>query len=148
MNEAYLAPLRAVTLAMVACAATLNSAHASSNYLPPRQVAKLVREYFPDAPIMVRVAACESGLQQTHPDGTLVKSAANAVGVMQIHMPAHRDTARRKGIDLKTIRGNLKMARELYDEDGLRPWEPSRSCWSNAARAQHTVQQALASEDL
>jgi hypothetical protein len=111
--------------------ASLFSTDASAQ--PSKQEMKeLVRRYFPGAPIMVRVAECESGLRHTTKSGALVRSARNAVGLMQLHEPAHKRTALSKGIDIETLSGNLEWARRIYLKEGLRPWNPSRSCWGRA----------------
>ena len=94
-------------------------------------VEQYVASEFSDAPIMVKVAKCESGLQQFYPDGSLVRGIRHPpdVGVCQINEAVHSTEARALGFDLHTLAGNVKYCRHLFDEEGTQPWESSRKCW-------------------
>jgi soluble lytic murein transglycosylase-like protein len=98
------------------------------------EVESYVREYFSDVPVLAEIARCESTFR--HHDiqtGTILRGRVNSndIGVMQINTTYHRDTAQRLGYDLTTIDGNLGYARNLYEREGTRPWNSSRSCWQN-----------------
>ena len=88
----------------------------------PERVEEEIRKVFPDAPIMLAVARCESSLI---PDA---EGPTNDGGVFQIHRPSH--AKRIEGIDLYNPAQNIRFARELYEESGLAPWRASRHCWS------------------
>lgn len=89
----------------------------------PALVEAEIRRVFPEQPdLMVRVAFCESSLRAD------AEGPTNDGGVFQIHRPSHH--ARLEGVDLYDAAENIRFARELYDESGLRPWKASRHCWS------------------
>lgn len=103
-------------------------------YVPPAKMKEIIKATFPDAPIMVHVAECESGLRHRTQNGTLVHNVrTDDVGVLQIHRPVHEAAARRAGIDLTTLQGNLAWGRRLYDQSGTRPWNASKRCWGRFA---------------
>lgn len=88
------------------------------------EVRMKILETFPNAPIMVRVAACESGLNPlADREGLNVD-----VGLFQINQ-VHLDRLNELGLDRRDIDDNLKYARILYDESGLDPWYMSEHCW-------------------
>ena len=80
---------------------------------------------FPDAPIMVEVARCESGL-----DPLADRENRNVdVGLFQINQ-VHLPRLAELGLDRRNTIDNLTYARMLYDYSGLKPWNMSRDCWS------------------
>ncbi len=96
------------------------------------QVRQTVESSFSDAPIMIKVAACESGLRQYARDGSVLRGIQHPPdsGVFQINKSAHRAMAQKLGLDLDTTQGNVAYARHLYDTEGTAPWKSSRPCWS------------------
>lgn len=93
---------------------------------------EFVRRYFNETPILYRVAYCESRLRQFGDDGTPLRGKVNSadVGVMQINERYHLQSAKELGYDIHTLKGNLKYARHIYEEQGLQPWSASKDCWS------------------
>lgn len=91
-----------------------------------------VRAYWADAPIMVKVASCESNFRQFGEDGQPLLGWANSddIGVMQINLEAHGVKAKQLGLDLGKLEDNLAFARHLYNTQGLAPWVYSKHCWS------------------
>ncbi len=89
----------------------------------PEQVARAIQALMPDAPVMVDIARCESGLRQTAADGSVLRGGAGGtmIGVFQF-AEAHLAPARALGYDLATLIGNLGYARELYRAQGTTPW--------------------------
>lgn len=85
-------------------------------------IEQMVRDAFPDAPIMVQVARAESQFVATakNPNST-------ATGVFQILTGTWRD-AKCQG-DIKNATDNIACARILYDESGTTPWLASKSMW-------------------
>jgi len=82
-----------------------------------------IRDTFPEEPvIMVSISKCESGLMQFRKDGVVVKSPTDDYGVMQIHKPIWEKKSRELGLDIMTIDGNIKMARHIYEVQGLTAW--------------------------
>lgn len=89
------------------------------------EVIAKITEAFPDAPIMIQVARCESGL-----DPLADRSNLNVdVGLFQINQ-VHLSRLNQLGLDRRDIDDNIKYARMLYDESGLGPWYMSKHCWS------------------
>ena len=88
------------------------------------RIKREIRTVFPEnAEQMIKVAKCESSLI---PD---IEGPTDDHGIFQIHVPSHRD--RIEGIDLYDPAENIRFARKLYDESGLRPWSASKNCWYN-----------------
>ncbi len=93
---------------------------------------EIVREYFKDDPIMVRIAFCESTFRQYDKNGNVLRGVENSrdVGLMQINEHFHLEKAKNLDIDIYTIEGNMEFARYLYEREGTRPWNASKKCWS------------------
>ena len=93
-----------------------------------------LRKEFADTPILVDIARCESNFHQYDKDGNIVRGRVNNadVGVMQINEKYHADTAKKLGLDLYTVEGNVAYARHLYAEQGAQPWISSSKCWSGS----------------
>ena len=100
------------------------SSETNSVVVPSAQeIEAKVRQVFADAPIMVSVAKCESGLLQFRSDGSLVRSPNGLyIGVFQIDENIHGQYAMSLGLDITTVDGNLAYARHLYDQKGSQPW--------------------------
>lgn len=83
---------------------------------------------------LLAVADCESGMRQYNNDGTLLVNPApnsSASGIFQILTITHGPEARRLGLDLTTPEGNMEFAEHLYERNGLRDWNESKSCWKH-----------------
>lgn len=80
---------------------------------------------------MIRIAWCESRFRQYDKDGTLFRGKVNSsdVGVMQINTYYHLNTAKKMGLDLETVEGNMAYAKYLYEREGTTPWNSSSACW-------------------
>lgn len=66
---------------------------------------------------MLRVARCESGLNQH------AVSHTNDFGLMQINEASWDDVAKEMDLDYKNdIDDNLTMARHIYDVQGINAW--------------------------
>lgn len=92
-------------------------------------VVRKILETFPDAPIMVYVAMCESGLDPLADRITYDGRTGIDVGLFQINQ-VHLNRLNQLGLDRYDLYDNLTYARMLYDESGLRPWHMSKHCWS------------------
>ena len=81
--------------------------------------------------ILRRVAFCESTMRQFAEDGSVLKGKVDPrdTGLFQINSYYHLETAQNKGIDIYTVEGNVDYALDLYDREGLRPWNSSKPCW-------------------
>jgi hypothetical protein len=100
--------------------------------ISPEETEAKVREYWQDAPVMAKVAYCESTFRQYNDDGQPLRGRVNSadVGVMQINETVHLATATKMGLDLETLDGNLAYARHLYRTQGTGPWIYSKHCWN------------------
>jgi len=90
-------------------------------------VAKIL-EVFPDAPIMVEVARCESNLNPLADRVTVDGRIGVDVGLFQINQ-VHLKRLNELGLDRYNLDDNLTYARMLYDANGLRDWFMSKHCW-------------------
>jgi len=86
-----------------------------------------INNVFPDAPIMVKVAKCESSLK---PDAYNPTNNSHDKGLFQISGKYHGAKVKELGLDMYDVKDNLAFARILYDEQGLKPWIWSKSCWN------------------
>lgn len=83
-----------------------------------------ILKVFPDAPIMVKVAMCESGLNPLADRANLNVD----VGLFQINQ-VHLARLASLGLDRRDMHDNLTYARMLYDDGGLSAWYMSEYCW-------------------
>lgn len=90
-----------------------------------------VKAYFSDAPIMQKIAYCESRNRQFAKDGSSFRGVVNNkdVGIFQVNEKYHLVDSKKMGIDIHTIEGNLEYARHLYKSQGTQPWSASSPCW-------------------
>lgn len=100
----------------------------------PLTLEQYVREYFKDTPIMAEIARCESRFRHLGTGGKVLRGELTAedLGVMQINEFYHEDTAKKLGLDLHTLDGNLAYAKWLYAKEGSAPWFSSSKCWKNS----------------
>ncbi len=103
----------------------------------PKTTEEHVREYFSDIPILIDVARCESTFRHTGKNGEVLRGVVNNldVGVMQINEHYHLKTAKKLGLDIHSLEGNMAYARYLYEKEGARPWLASSACWAKYKRA-------------
>jgi TP901 family phage tail tape measure protein len=71
------------------------------------------------------IASAESGLDPT------ARNPSGASGLFQIMMPLHQALVDRAGGNVFDPVTNAKVAKMLYEEDGLAPWSPSRGTWGS-----------------
>jgi hypothetical protein len=82
-----------------------------------------------------KIAKCESGFRQFKNGKPLRNKGSSATGVFQIMYSIHADDARALGFNINTIKGNIGFAKHLYRNEGTRPWNPSKHCWSKLQRS-------------
>ena len=86
------------------------------------------------APVLDRIAKCESGGQQFLPSGAVVaRTNTNGsvdVGKYQINLSAaHVREMARLGFNPLTEEGNTAYAQYLYENRGTTDWASSQKCW-------------------
>src|SRR3990167_5804850 len=81
--------------------------------------------------ILDRIAFCESGSKQFNSDGSVVRGKTNYldVGKLQINLFYHGTEAENMDMNLFTEEGNTAYALYLFNKNGFKDWENSRSCW-------------------
>jgi hypothetical protein len=91
-----------------------------------------LRNAYADTPILVDIARCESNFKQFDENGNVVRGRIDKadIGVMQINERYQGETAKKLGLDLYTVLGNVAYAKHLYEEQGSQPWSASAKCWS------------------
>jgi hypothetical protein len=125
----------ALAVSLVLNGGSLVQASAPASIMPVSQSPKeFVSSYFADIPIMIDISRCESHFHQYDADGSVYRGQINNldVGIMQINEHYHADVAKKLGLDLYTMQGNVAYARYLYDKEGTAPWSSSESCWGPA----------------
>jgi hypothetical protein len=83
---------------------------------------------FPDAPVMLKVAYCESGNNCKAPINPLAKNPnSSASGVFQII----KGTWKAYGCtgDVLNADDNIACAKKIYADSGTTPWNASRAGW-------------------
>lgn len=108
------------------------SPHVTNDVQSVDYVTQAILNMFPDAPIMVTVAKCESGLDPLADRINYDGRTGIDVGLFQINQ-VHLPRLRQLGFDRKNLHDNLAYTRMLYDEQGLGPWYMSKHCWSKYA---------------
>jgi hypothetical protein len=100
-------------------------------------VEEYVREYYADTPVMADIASCESHFRQFDSTGSVLRGEVvhEDLGLMQVNETYHGATAKKLGLDLYSIQGNLAYAKYLYEEEGTEPWNSSWACWSKKGHA-------------
>lgn len=86
-----------------------------------------INKVFPDAPIMIKVAKCESSLKPSAYNPT---NSSHDKGIFQISEKYHGERIKELGLDMYGVIDNLHFARLLYNEQGLKPWIWSKPCWN------------------
>jgi hypothetical protein len=113
----------------------------AKDYMPisdSENIGKYVKDYFSDIPVMTRIAKCESRNRQVNKSGGVIRGEKNTydVGVMQINELYHAETAKKMGINLYSLDGNVRYARYLYEKQGTKPWMSSAPCWAKLTESQ------------
>jgi hypothetical protein len=89
-----------------------------------------VRAAFPNTPVMVNIAQCESAFRQFTNSGTVLRGGNGSVlGIFQI-AELYATRAQAMGMNIYSVEGNIAFARYLYEKDGTDPWMSSFPCWN------------------
>lgn len=127
-----------IALALATALGGPSAQAAAVQAMPQAQsVKEYAQSYFADEPVMIEIARCESRFTQYNKDGSVHRGVVNDkdVGVMQINEFYHGDTAKKLGLDIYTIQGNMAYAKYLYEKQGTAPWSSSEPCWGKTKAA-------------
>lgn len=93
-----------------------------------------LKDEYSDTPILIDIARCESTFKQYHEDGRVVRGLIDSddIGLMQINERYHGETAKKLGLDIYKVDGNVEYAKYLYKKFGTQPWSASSKCWSGS----------------
>jgi hypothetical protein len=116
-------------------AAEQAEAMGTSTLKDQKAIEAYLRKEFAETPILVEVARCESTFRQFTDEGKVVQGIVDKrdTGVMQINTYYHGETAKKLGMDLHTLEGNVAYAKYLHKKYGTKPWSASQPCWSKSA---------------
>jgi len=111
--------------------ATTQASTTHANILVPTEVIKEVRK---SAPVMERIAKCESGAKHIEASTGQVVMRSNTnktvdIGKYQINTVWFKK-ATELGYDITTEKGNEAMAYWIYENRGTQDWYASASCWN------------------
>lgn len=94
--------------------------NAQAEEIKPLTLQEKVEQTFND-PRMLKVIQCESQWRQFHNEKPLI-SPTSDVGLLQINQ-IHWKRAKELGLDIfNSVDDNLKMAKIIYDEQGITAW--------------------------
>lgn len=127
-----------IALALATALSGPSAQAAAVQAMPQAQsVKEYAQSYFADEPVMIEIARCESRFTQYNKDGSVHRGVVNDkdVGVMQINEFYHGEIAKKLGLDIYTIQGNMAYAKYLYDTQGTAPWSSSEPCWGKTKAA-------------
>lgn len=96
---------------------------------PEIKEVELVKEVTREAPVLQRIAKCESGNTHYDKNGQVLINKSQDIGVMQINVPIWGKKAHDMGLNLAVEEDNRKFADYLYENFGTEPWIHSRKCW-------------------
>lgn len=92
--------------------------------------AEIVNVFGKDSEIMLKVAECESNTSQFNKDGSVIRGIENNsdYGIFQINTYYWLDISNKLSYNIYTIEGNIKMAKYIYEKQGIRAWKASSHC--------------------
>ena len=98
-------------------------AEAQQVALTPKE---MVAQAFADAPRMLDIIKCESGFRHFDKNGEVLRSYTDDVGIMQISEYYWLNESQKLGLNIYDIKDNIKMARIIYQRQGLKSWVCNR----------------------
>lgn len=93
---------------------------------------QLLIDRFGENHIMIKIASCESSLEHLKEDGTVITGHVDKddTGLFQINLRFHQETAESMGLNVFEVNDNIAYASYLYETQGTKPWNASKSCWN------------------
>lgn len=95
------------------------------------QISEMIKKAFPNDPVMLKVASCESVGLRHYVNGEVLRGeqVKEDTGLFQVNLTYWGKELKKKGIDPLDIEGNIKAARYIYEKQGLNAWSASANCW-------------------
>lgn len=93
-----------------------------------QEVVDAILAAFPEAPIMLEVARCESNLKP-NADRSNLSVDVGLFQINQVHLPS----LEKLGLDRRDMHDNIAYSRILFDRNGLGDWYMSEHCWAKYA---------------
>ena len=96
-----------------------------------KKVIRLIIRTFPEEPLMLKIAFCESSLVHKE-NGELKRNrqGSSAVGALQILSSVHKQDLKKQGLNLNKTEDYFQFARFLFENRGVQPWQASKKCWN------------------
>lgn len=96
--------------------------------------AEIIKEVPIKAPVMDRIAMCESQASHTDKNGQVQLNANTNgsvdIGIYQINNKAWGKKATELHYNLMVEQDNRAMAQYIYETHGTEPWYSSKKCWN------------------
>lgn len=123
-------------------AAALATKQQQANRNKGVSVETYVRAYFAKTPILAEIAFCESRFIHLTVSGKPLQGRVvpEDTGVMQVNKTYHEATAKKLGMNLDTLDGNLAYGKYLYERQGVQPWSASKPCWGKKLNAPKPIE--------
>lgn len=109
-----------------------------STFVFAKEPEEIVVEVPKIAPVLQRIAGCESQNDSTKPgthyrNGQVIlngnKNGSVDIGKYMINNATWSATATAKGLNLMLEKDNEEFAKFLYAEHGTEPWSATKNCW-------------------
>ena len=87
----------------------------------------------------LRIAYCESHINQYNTDGNVLHGKKNPadVGIFQINKKWHLKQSLSLGLDIYTTDGNIEYAMQLMKKEGNKHWKWSKPCWGEDGKVKN-----------
>lgn len=98
----------------------------------PETEIDVIKRYFgKDAPLMIKIARCESQLSQTNKDGSVLKGQITPLdrGLFQISLKYHQKELDELNLNVAVLDDNVHFAHILFERNGTSDWLASKGCW-------------------
>lgn len=107
---------------------------AGKTFFPNTAYAVQVQQILTDAPlkapVLDRIAQCESHGSQTDKNGQVLINSTHDIGKYQINVQVWGKKATAMGLNLALEADNKTFAEYLYENYGTEPWASSKPCWN------------------
>ena len=104
----------------------LEASYVPSTVYTPQEAIEVA--FGEDSPTMLKIAQCESKTRQWDEAGDVITNhITHDYGIFQIN-EIHLPEAKRMGIDVFSLQGNIDFAAYLFHAQHTLPWQSSHAC--------------------